>query len=527
MCGQKFRFAQHYLLQQLIHPSGNMHYLDIAVVVVYMGVILALGFVFGKHQSRDEFFVASRSMGWLTVGLSVMATLFSSNSFVYYTAAALGDSLRLGAALVAFTLMTPFVMYIFIPVYAKLKVNSAYEYLEKRFHVSLRALAAGLFVLLRIGWMASATYAAAVVVSSMTQFSETAVIITLGLVAISYTMLGGLRAVMWTDVIQFFVFAFTVFITIYLILSLTGLTAGKVMQDYVTNHEVTYMDWKLSMTEKYGTWALLIGSFLEGLSAFGADQVAVQRYLSAKSEQTSKIGAMLNLAGMWIVIPGLLFVGICLHAHYTATPGELGQGTLEEMLANDAKLADKGMSTFVRLHFPPGFAGLFMAALLAAIMSSIDSGVHSVATVITVDFRDRLMPWLRPKTDAAELFFIRILVVVIGILSIVLACFAGKLGNVFEVAKILTAAFGGPLLAMFLLGFFSRRTTSPGVFTGVLIATLVTGALIATQNWFAMWYWPIGFGTAMILGYVFSCATQAKPTRFTFSDILHSTDSTS
>ncbi|MCA9044020.1 MAG: hypothetical protein KDA69_06855, partial [Planctomycetaceae bacterium] len=407
-------------------------------------------------------------------------------------------------------------------------VNSAYEYLEKRFHVSLRALAAGLFVLLRIGWMASATFAAAVIVSSMTGFPETAVIITLGVVAVAYTMMGGLRAVMWTDVIQFFVFTATIFITIYLILDITGLSAGKVMHDYQQQHDVTYIDLKWSLTENYGTWAILIGSFLEGLSAFGADQVAVQRYLSAKSEQTSKVGALLNLAGMWIVIPGLLFMGVCLHAFYTNSPEALGEGTLEQILTANPKIADKGMPTFVRLHFPPGFAGLFMAALLAAIMSSVDSGVHSVATVITVDFRDRLFPRLRPKSDAAELTFIRLLVVIIGAMSIVMACIATLFeDDIFAVAKKLTAAFGGPLLALFLLGLFSRRTTSGAVFLGVTVATVATFILMWTQKWFPMWYWPIGFGLAMVLSYLLSLFSKPVATQFTYADILLSKDTPS
>ena len=119
-------------------------------------------------------------MGWLAVGLSVMTTLFSSNSFVFYPSAAMGDSLRIGLSLVAFSLMTPIVMWVFIPVYARLKVETAYEYLELRFHVSVRMLASGLFVLLRIGWMASATYAASVVVASVAGISQMTVIVGLG-----------------------------------------------------------------------------------------------------------------------------------------------------------------------------------------------------------------------------------------------------------------------------------------------------------------------------------------------------------
>ncbi len=500
-----------------------MHALDIAVISVYLLTILGLGIAFGQHQSRREFFVASGSMGWLAVGLSVMATLFSSNSFVFYPSAAFGNSLRIGLSLVAFTLMTPIVVWVFIPVYSRLKVETAYEYLEMRFHVSVRTLAAGLFVLLRIGWMASATYAASLVVASVSGIPQTAVIVGLGAFSIGYTMIGGLRAVMWTDVIQFFVFTTTIFAALILILIQSNLGVSEIVKTYFDGREGLVVDFEMSMTLQYGSWAILIGVFLEALSAFGVDQVAVQRYLSAKSEKTSQIGALLNLIGMWIVLPGLLMIGVGLFSYFTHSPAELGDGTLTEILAENPKVADKAMPEFVRIHFPPGLAGLFLAALMAAIMSSIDSGIHSVTTALVVDFRDRLCPGLRPKTDRGELWSIRLLVLGIGILSVALACFVGPLGNVFDIGKKLTAAFGGPLLALFVLALFSRRTTSLGVLLGVLISASGTLGLMYSQtDWFSVWYWPIGFGSTLSLGYVLSYMQPARDTEFTFRQIMQS-----
>ena len=128
-----------------------MHPLDYAAVAAYLVVTVGLGIAFGRHQSRREFFAASGAMGWMTVGLSVMATLFSSNSFVFFPSAAYDGSLRMWMSLVAFSLMTPVIVFIFIPVFTRLKCQTAYEYLERHYHVSVRCLASGLFVLLRIG----------------------------------------------------------------------------------------------------------------------------------------------------------------------------------------------------------------------------------------------------------------------------------------------------------------------------------------------------------------------------------------
>ena len=396
-----------------------MHTLDFITIGTYLAIILGIGVFFGRNQSRGEFFLASGSMGWFVVGLSVMATLFSSNSFVFYPSAAFGNSLRISLSLVAFALMTPVVIWVFIPVYSRLKVETAYEYLEKRYHVSVRTLASGLFVLLCIGWMASATYAASLVVASVADVSQIGVILVLGVVSIGYTMLGGLRAVMWTDVIQFFVFALTILLSVGLILTKSESSVSDVFRTYFDGREGLIIDFKPSMTLTYGSWVILIGIFLEALSAFGVDQVAVQRYLSAKSERTSQMGAAMNLLGMWIVMPGLLMIGVALYSWYSQNPGELGNGaTVAEVLANAGpQTADRALPEFVRLHFPPGMAGLFLAALIAAIMSSIDSGIHSVTTAVVVDFRDRLFPSLRPKTARRELWSIRFMVLAIGIVS--------------------------------------------------------------------------------------------------------------
>jgi SSS family transporter len=502
----------------------TLHPLDLTVVALYLAVVIGLGFYFGRHQSRREFFVAGGSMGWLAVGLSVMASLFSSNSFVFYPSAAFGNSLRISLSLVAFSLMTPVVIWFFIPVYARLNVETAYQYLEHRFHVSVRTAASGLFVLLRIGWMASATFSASLVVANVAQLPQTAVIVSIGCVAVAYTMIGGMRAVMWTDVLQFLVFTSVILATLALILLQSESSLGDIFQSYFDGRQGLIVDFKPSMSLKFGTWAILIGIFLEGLSAFGADQVAVQRYLSARSETTSQRAALLNLAGMWIVIPGLLLIGVGLYAHFTAHPELLGASSLASALQQDPKLADTAMPQFARLYFPPGMTGLFLAALLAAIMSSIDSGIHSVTTALVVDFRDRLFPALKPAEDRQDVLLIRFLLVAIGSISVTLACFVGPLGDVFDIGKKLTAAFGGPLLAIFVLALFSRRATWLGVLLGALAAAMMTLVCMDQfSQWFSVWFWPIGFGFAMILGFLLSFLQRPQDSPPTYFQIMQQT----
>jgi len=531
-----------------------VHPLDHIVVTAYLLFTLGLGVYFGRHQSRREFFAAGGSMGWMVVGLSVMATLFSSNSFVMYPSAAYGSSLRVGLTLVAITAMSPLVVWVFIPVYSRLACSTAYDYLEKRFHVSVRCLASGLFILLRIGWMASATFAASVVIANVAEIPQVAVILSLGVVAIAYTMIGGLRAVMWTDVVQFFIFATTILIALGLLVSRSGLEIGEITSTYFEGRSNLIFDFTPSLTLKFGSWAVLIGLFLEALSAFGADQVAVQRYISARSVRTSQIGFGINLLGMWIVIPGLLAIGVGLHAYFEHHAQELlpileqfqidHPGKLLPILeqfqvasvdgialnqvgdaVRAANLQDQALPQFVRLHFPPGMVGLFLAALMAAVMSSIDSGIHSVTTAVIIDFRDRLRPDWRPQDAARDVTLIRALVVIIGSISIILACFVGPLGDVFEIAKKTTAAFGGPLLAVFILALFFRRASTPGAFVGALLGAAATMFLMERHgDWFSMWFWPIGFGLTIMIGLLTSVVWQIerdkRPTPLTFWEVM-------
>jgi len=545
--------------------SDTFHWLDHLVVLGYLAISIGLGIAMRRQNSREEFFQASGSMGRMTVGLSVMATLFSANSFMMYPSTAYAVSLTAGAAVIAFWAMAPVVIWVFIPVYSRLKCKTAYEYLEQRFHVSVRCLASGLFILLRIGWMASATYAASVAIATISGVDQYVVIVSLGMVAIFYTMLGGLRAVMWTDVLQFFIFAGTIIFALGLLISQADGGFSGIVETYTKGRDNLIVNFAVDPKLRFATFAMLIGSFLEGLSAFGADQVAVQRYIAAKDEKTSQSGFLINMLGLSFIVPSLLCIGAGLFAYFDHHPETLVPIFVEKFQESKAKdnakdrkaiaaveqrldvrssavgdeasafedvaqkyysgsgsrqlqkdmttlgFQDQALPTFVRLKFPPGVVGLLVAALMAATMSSIDSGIHSVTTAIVVDFRDRLFPKLRPATDAGEMRIARIILVIVGALAVGLACFVGELGDVFAVAKKTTAAFGGPLLAVFIVGLFMPRATWFGVLLGTFAGAAITvWQMDAHSDWFSLWFWPIGFFSAIGLSMLLSLIPLGK-----------------
>jgi Na+/proline symporter len=370
---------------------------------------------------------------------------------------------------------------------------------------------------------------------------------------------------MWTDVLQFFIFAGTIIFALCLLVSQADGGASGIVDTYFKGRDKLILNFSIDPTFRFTTWAMLIGSFLEGLSAFGADQVAVQRYIAARDVKTSQRGFLINMLGLSVIVPGLLCIGAGLFAYFDHHPEtlvpvfveklqeakakdvpkhreriadverrldvrssagvdeadaiedaaqKLYSGSGSEQLQKDMAalgFQDQALPTFVRLKFPPGVVGLLVAALMAATMSSIDSGIHSVTTAIIVDFRDRLFPKLRPATDAGEMRVARIILVIVGALAIALACFVGELGDVFAVAKKTTAAFGGPLLAVFIVGLFMTRVTWLGVLLGTFAGAAITvWQMDAHPDWFSLWFWPIGFFSAVGLSLILSLIPLPK-----------------
>jgi len=536
-----------------------MSSIDYAIVIAYLLISVGLGAYFSRNQTKQGFLLASKSMGWLPVGLSVMATLFSTNGFVMYPSVAYGSSLRVWLYLVILIAIAPIIMFVFIPVYARLNCQTAYEYLEKRFHVSVRSIASGLFVFLRIGWMATAIFSATLVLASITGVSQLVLIILLGVISTTYTILGGLKAVMWTDVLQFFIFCSTIILTLILIVFHSSDGVGGIVSTYFEGRENLVVDFTPSLDLDHGSWAFLIAFPIIFLSTYGADQVSVQRYIAAKSERTSKIGLMLSVVGTWMVIPGLLAIGVGLYSHFQQNPSEMisvldkelggkipewrihdnpEAGTIPmstyyqnhpEQIHSDVVLnniQDKVFPHYVRLYFPPGMMGLFLVALMAAVMSSIDSGIHSISTSLTIDFRDRFFSKWKPKDEKREVLQDRLIVVCISSISIFLACQVGDMGDVFAIGKKMTAGFGGPLLSIFVLALFFPRARTSGVVIGTVAASLVTIIMMFYfTHWFSLWYWPLGFVVALILSLVVSYISKPHKVdhpgrQFTYKNIM-------
>ncbi len=559
----------------------HLSLIDGLVILGYMALTAFLGLAFRRQSSSTEFLLANRGMGWLPVGLSVMATLFSANSFLMIPGETFRYNLFFVGILVGIISTMPLVMRWIIPIYVRSGCVTAYELLERRFDVRVRVFAAALFILLRMGWMAAATFACSLAVSVISGTDLLLTIWVMGIVTTIYTVTGGIKAVMWNDVVQFVVF--TVAILGALGIALAHVPGGwsGTWSAYESAGKMQLVDPRWDLSLRMGMWVLIIGQFIEMLSAYSTDQSLVQRYLTATSVSVCRRAFVANIVGTFLVLPGLMILGVALSSFYQAHPDRLAAAPTEYFLRKPADLRnapelvramadrkqmspaewlqqatndpallrrdltaryaenpqlaaqdlyqvnrqDEVLPLFVRREMPRGLIGLVLAALLAATMSSLAGGIHSIATSIVVDFKNRFLARRSDADSPHEVRFIRLLTLVLGLAATALACFVSRLGPVFDMNKKLNGSFSGPLLAVFLLAFFCQRARAIPVLLAAVIGTGLTvwlttlselqrlpAWLTSTGTIAPMWFCVFGFLSTWLIGYLASLAAPAKNT---------------
>ena len=443
--------------------SNYFTILDWTILGVYFALMIVVGWFFSKRQTTtEEFFTAGRRMHWLPISLSLVATMFSAVSFLGHPARVYRHDSVLMAYVLSVILITPVLMYVLLPFYSKLKVTTAYEYLEKRFGLDVRLLASALFILKRLFWMSLVALAPSLALSTITGLPVVYCILIIGIIATIYTGLGGMSAVIWTDVIQFVVFMTGQVLII-------GMVAWKVDGGLAEVWRVGYedgkacfsMDWNL---RELTFWTMLIAGTALALSDLGADQLSVQRLMSSKDEKTARISLLFNAVWKLPSMVILLGMGVALWAFYKHFPDQL---TL------DAADYDKIVPYFIVKELPMGVSGLLIAAIFAAAMSSFDSGLNCLVATFTVDWYERL---IRPaQNDAKYLKLAKGLTYTLGVVVTVLAVMVYLAGikSIIDKSQEFLGYFGGSLLGIFLLGVLTRRAKALPTVIGAVVSVAV------------------------------------------------------
>jgi len=509
----------------------GLNWIDYAVCLVYLAGITGFGsyFYFKGQRTAKEYFLAGRSMGWLPVGLALMATLTSGIGYLGQPAGSVKYGLITLWQLLAIPLSYPVVVYVFMPFYHRLGVYTPYEYLEKRFSVAVRALTSGLFIIWRITWMAAVIYAPALVLSIVSdgKIPLKASVIVMGILSTAYTALGGTKAVMWTDVVQFFVMfggMFAAALTIVWMvpgglpeIGSTLSAAGKL------NFTATIPAWdSAGLLEKFNLYlftdvtamALIISATVGKLGNYCVDQAMVQRYLTSRNLQTARQGFLCNCFAycLYVVIMALVGAALFAFAKHFDFPKTLRN--------------DQVFPYFIAHIMPVGIAGLLVAAVYAASMSSLTGGINSVITAFTNDFYNRFR-FRRANLDdtsitaAEQRHYVklgRITTLLLGLVETFLALYVGKMGDIFEISNKLINGFIGPLFGIFALGMFTRRAHTTPVLIGGLVGSLLTGLTIFGEqlglpSFDVGFMWPstVGLVVTFAVGYAFSWALPKSP----------------
>ena len=455
------------------HTSTGLQPADWVIIVIYAASTIGLGAWFARRQkSTREYFLGSGQMNWLLIGVSLFATLLSTITYLSTPGEVIGKGPADLVKLLALPLAYAVVGYWLLPVYMRHRVTSAYELLEEKLGLSTRLLGVGLFLVLRLVWMSVLVYMAAKAMVVMMRVDEKwipTIVIATGAVSVIYTSLGGLRAVVITDLLQ----TILLFGGAALVLIVATVDAGGLGWIPTRWHE--QWDHQPVFSTDPSVRITMVGSFLSLLTwmicTAGGDQVSVQRFMATRDAQAARRSYGTQLAVNALVTLTLGLVGLALLYYYERHSQLLPAGF---SLKKDA---DDVFPLFIANQLPPGVSGFVVAAMFAAGMSSIDSGVNSITAVVMTDLLDRFD--LRPRTERAHVLAARILALSIGIVVVVGSLYVGRIeGNFFTVTNKTVNLLPPVIFSLFFFALFIPFANAPGVWVGCLMGT-ATAALIA------------------------------------------------
>lgn len=478
-------------------PSGFSN-LDYATLMAYFAVLVMMGIYFaGKGSSTEDFFLAGRRMPWWATGLSIFGTQLSSISFMAVPAKVYATDWVYFLLQMTIVMIAVPVVFFYLPYFRRVKMTSAYEYLESRFNLPVRIYASVSFVLYQLGRMAIVLFLPAIALSTVTGISVYTCILVMGALSTLYTVMGGMKAVIWTDVVQVFVLYGGALLSLVILLStLDGGLLGMVSEGLVYN-KFHMFNWTWDWTTT-AVWVVVVGNLFMNLVPYTSDQAVVQRYFTTKDEKTAARSIWTNAI---LIIPStltLFLLGTALWAFYRANPD----------LLDPSLPTDSIFPLFISQQLPAGIAGLLIAAVFAASMSTLDSSLNSVSAALVTDFFVRFRP---RSSDRTRLALARVLTAGLGVLatatSIALATF--DIGSLWDTFQGMMGLLGGGLAGLFALGIFFRSASGPGAMTGAISSVLILYWVQQHTDLHFFLYGAVGVLSCVAIGLASSQALRA------------------
>lgn len=474
-------------------------WLDYGVLVIYFLLMIFIGWWTSRHQhSTDDFFRGGEKIpGWAT-GLSIFGAKLSAITFIGIPAKTYAKDWTYFFLLMTIVMVMPFVIKYFIPFYRRINATSAYEYLEKRFNYTTRFLGAVLYILLQLGRMGIVLLLPSIALSVVTGIDMVTGIVIMSVVSIFYTVLGGIEAVIWTEVVQVIILLGGAILTLCLI---PFLLEGDWQSHYQTlkNYDkLTVFDFSFDW-QSSTFWVVLIGGFSLNLIQYGADQTVVQRYLTTKDQKTAEDSLRL---GAWLTVPSTIIffsIGTLLFLYYQQQPNAVN-------IALDSQ--DTIYPWFIVNELPVGIAGLVITAIFAAAMGALNGSVNCVATVFTNDLFRPFSPNLSEKTYLRTARWVTFTVGVFGMVVALLMA-QWKAYSLWDQFNVILGLFTGSIGGVFMLGIFTTRANGPGVVAGLILSTVFQFWVSQYTSLNLLMYAFTGLVSSLLFGYLFSLVFSA------------------
>jgi Na+/proline symporter len=449
--------------------------IDFLIIFSYLAATVAIGIVYrGKQDDTRDYFTSHRGFGGMIgtalIGLSIAATLFSGLSFVAFPSIAFTFGITVLSGMVVWPLLYVLMRFWFLPRYLAVAQTSPYEIIERRFGISVRITASAMFVACRLCWMSAVIYVPALLLTSgglLDPIWFWPLVALIGISSTLYTVIGGIRGVIITDAVQMLLITFVLIATIACIALRNPLSLAEVTTTLQDTTRLLRLDLSFSLTAGMTVWGMMIGSGVQTLCAFASDPMLLQRYLAASDPKSAASAVGTSMVAQVGVLVMLALVGLTLGTWYLLHPDPA-------MPANP----DQVFYHFMATQMPAGFVGLFVAAVLAATMSSVTSGINALSGSLLSDF----VPLAQRMGEQRLLRLARVTSAIVGIVATLGAGLVKYLGTVFNMMNLFYGIFLGPMLGCMLCAISSLR-----IDRRVLIFAMVMGCLAGA----AIGYSPI------------------------------------
>ena len=489
--------------------TRSLNWADYLMILLYFVFIGYIGYHFRNQKSSAEYSLGNRQTPWWAAGISMFATAASAISFMAVPALAFASNLVWLFPLIVFIPVYFFQSRITYPILRRLEITSTFEYLERRFDLSLRLIASFLQIVFQtFGRSSIVLVLPSIAISATTGLDVRWSVVIMGVLTTIYTSVGGFEAVTWTLVFQGVLKALAPIAVIWICISGLPGGIGEFFATNASHHKFDFaiLGWDVAFPL---VWVMLLRVFLEQTIWQAGDQAVIQRVFASKDDEIRKVTAMNFSCGALI---GILVtaMGLAIFAYFHAHPEKFDAGST----------IDQIVPLFVIQGMPHGAVGIVIAAIFASAMATVAGAMNSVATIFTVDFYER---WFPKADDKANLRMMRMSSIATGVAATLIALWLTTLNlkSIMVTWNVVSSLLGGGIVGIFALGMFSTRANSGGAVCGAILSI----ALGLYVKFFTGIHWafllPILIFSAMIIGYICSFFFRTAPTDLNGLTIFH------